>query len=83
MEIKASTRKGKKYMTKVENRWLHFGAKGYDQFKDSTGLGLFSHRDHMDEERKRRWYRRHKKNIEKAIKKRVITPVLLSAYYLW
>ena len=65
MEIRASTRKSKKYMAKYCNKWIHFGAKGYDQFQDRTGLGLYSDRDHLDYERKKRWYQRHGASIKK------------------
>lgn len=54
-----SSRKGKKYMLiSPKGKWIHFGAKGMEQFKDSTGLGLYSHLDHGDEERRRRYLAR-------------------------
>jgi len=33
-----STRKGKKLMTVVDGKLLHFGADGMEHFKDKTGL---------------------------------------------
>jgi hypothetical protein len=60
-EFKKSTRKGKKYMVKTPSgRWIHFGASNMEQFKDSTGLGLYSHLDHGDKERRKRYLARAK-----------------------
>jgi len=63
-EFKKSTRKDKKYMVKVGNKWIHFGAivngKPMEQFKDSTGLGLYSKYDHGDKERRKRYLARAK-----------------------
>ena len=33
-----------------KNKLIHFGERGAEQYKDSTGLGLYSKYDHMDEE---------------------------------
>ena len=83
MEIKPSTRKGKKYMASVGGKWIHFGATGYEQYFDSTGLGVFTDDNHLDEDRRKRWYQRHGPSIKAALKKRTVTPVILSAYFLW
>jgi hypothetical protein len=69
-EFKKSTRKGKKYMVKVGDKWIHFGAlktdgKGYQHYKDSTGLGLYSDLDHLDEARRKRYRERHSKILLK------------------
>ena len=56
-----SSRKGKKYMVITpKGKFVHFGQKSAQQFKDSTGLGLYSHLDHGDEERRRRYLARAK-----------------------
>lgn len=56
-----SSRKGKKYMVITpKGKWVHFGAKSMEQFKDSTGMGLYSHLDHGDPERRRRYLARAK-----------------------
>lgn len=56
-----SSRKGKKYMVITpKGKWVHFGAKSMEQFKDSTGMGLYSHLDHGDAERRRRYLARAK-----------------------
>jgi len=60
-EFKKSTRKGKKYMVKSPaGKWIHFGASNMEQFKDSTGLGLYSDKDHGDEKRRKNYLARAK-----------------------
>lgn len=58
-----STRQGKKYRVDFllgkEPYTRHFGALGYDQFKDSTPLKLYSQFDHGNPERRRLYYARH------------------------
>tara|TARA_Y100001970_G_scaffold196195_1_gene238562 strand:- start:191 stop:901 length:711 start_codon:yes stop_codon:yes gene_type:complete len=87
----------KKYTVRVMNkktrkiRHIHFGAKGYEQFKDSTPLGLYSSKNHGTKKRKDAYYSRHSgtKLKAKAIKKEFrksggkYTPKLLSHIYLW
>ena len=41
-------------------KWVHFGNKNFQQFKDSTGLGLYSKYDHGDKERRKRYLARAK-----------------------
>lgn len=60
-EIKVSTRRNKKYMVRVGDKWIHFGDKRYQQFKDQTPLKAFSHLDHGDETRRKKYYQRHKR----------------------
>jgi hypothetical protein len=64
-EFKKSTRKDKKYMVRYNNKLIHFGAikNGIpmDQYKDSTGLGLYSKYDHNDEKRRDNYRARHSK----------------------
>ena len=59
-EFKKSTRKNYKYMVKVSDKWIHFGNKNFQQFKDSTGLGLYTHLNHGDKERRKRYLARAK-----------------------
>jgi hypothetical protein len=46
------------------NKWIHFGAiqNGIpmDQYKDSTGLGLYTKYDHLDPKRRKLYRARHK-----------------------
>jgi len=55
--------------TKRINR-VSFGAikddmTPYEQYKDSTGLGLYSKYDHLDKKRKNLYYKRFGKNPKK------------------
>ena len=97
VKIVPSERKGKKYKAIVRDissgktRVLHFGGLGYEQFKDSTGVGRFTKKNHGDIRRRNNYFSRHsgtrskKKAIEKE--KRLsggkYTPKLLSHIYLW
>ena len=40
---------------------VKFGHKKYQQYKDSTGLGAYSHLDHNDETRRKSYRKRHAK----------------------
>ncbi len=91
-----STRKGKKYTASVltaegKTRKVHFGGIGYEQYRDSTGLGHYSHCDHGDTRRRRNYFTRHSgvatkgkalANERRKAKGR-ITPKLLSHEFLW
>ena len=60
-KFEKSTRKGKKYsVTTLSGKKIHFGASNMEQYKDSTGLGLYSHLDHNDKERRKRYLARAK-----------------------
>lgn len=85
MGFKRAKNKNKKYEAMIINKKtgktvnIPFGNSNYEQYKDSTGLNLFSHLDHNDEERRDRFYKRFKKQINKNY----WSPATLSAYYLW
>lgn len=57
-----STRKNKKYAVLFTDGrpTVHFGAADMPQYKDSTGLGLWSEYDHGDEERRKSFRARFK-----------------------
>lgn len=55
-----------------------FGGRGYEQYKDSTGLGLYSKYDHADKNRRRLYRARHKNDNLKDY-----GPGYFSWYYLW
>lgn len=60
--FKKSTRKNKKYMAILPNgKTVHFGDNRYEQYTDSTGMGLYSHLDHKDNKRRSNYKKRHKK----------------------
>ena len=63
-----------------QNRRVAFGSRKplYEQFRDSTGLGLYKHLDHNDKERQRLYKIRHAKT---ALKK--YSPSWFSMKYLW
>jgi len=54
-----------------KERTIHFGGKGYEQFKDSTGLGHYSHVNHGTLKRKKNYFSRHsgEKTKNKAVVK--------------
>lgn len=97
ISINKSSRKGKKYMATIqdkqtkEKRKIHFGASNYEQFYDSTPLGLYSHKNHLDKDRRKNYFKRHSglSTKQKSIKKELklsdgyYTPKILSHKYLW
>lgn len=64
--IRKSTRKFKKYMVLHNGKWIHFGDTRYQHFKDRTPLKMYSHLDHNDPARKRRYYQRHGTTRDKS-----------------
>ena len=87
MDIQKSTRKTKKYMVRTpKGRLIHFGAivngVPMGQFKDSSGLGLYSKHDHLDPKRRASYRARHGKILLKDG-----TPAYKNkeqaAYYAW
>lgn len=87
----------KKYKAIVKNkitgreRTLQFGDNRYNQYKDVTKLKLFSHKNHLDESRRTRYYLRHsggsskKQAINSELRKSrgIFTSKILSHMYLW
>jgi hypothetical protein len=57
--------KFKKYRAYLsDGSHIDFGDKRYQHYKDKA-LGFYSDLDHNDEDRRRRYYQRHKKNYPK------------------
>lgn len=85
VRFEKSTRPKKKYDAFFTNlktgriKKLSFGDPAYQQFKDTTGLGLYSHLDHGDKYRKMAYHKRHLKDIEPEM----WSPGYLSMRYLW
>jgi hypothetical protein len=86
-KFEKSTRKDKKYSVITESgKKIHFGNINFQHYKDNTGLGLYSHLNHLDKKRRDNYRARHK-----AILKKDGTPAYLDkeqpAYfsykYLW
>lgn len=55
----------KKYYAVLENKitkklvQVPFGDQRYEQYKDSTGLGLYSEKNHLDKKRRKNYRARH------------------------
>ena len=85
MGFKRSSDITKKYMAILSNKrtgrvyLMHFGARTYAQYKDSTGLGLYSKNDHLDNDRRRRYVARHKGFVKPGY----YSPGYFSMKYLW
>ena len=84
-----SDRKGKKYKAILKNKQtgrevgVHFGAikpdgTPYEQYKDSTGLGLYTRYNHNDKQRRKRYHERHKKDNLTDY-----TPGYFAYHFLW
>ena len=74
-----SSRKGKKYKaTFADGKVVHFGASSFQHFQDSTGLGLYTHKDHSDPARRKNIWKRHG-----CAQKSGKTAGGLSCKYLW
>ena len=65
VKFEKSKIKKKKYDTILQNnvngnfRRVPFGQIGYQQYKDATGLKLYSNLNHLDKERRRLYRLRH------------------------
>ena len=85
-----SSKANKKYMVSVDGKVVHFGAikdgVPMSQYRDSTGLGLYSKYDHNDKERRDRYRARHRaiklKDGTPAYKKKY-SPAWFSYNFLW
>lgn len=76
--------------TLPDGKRVHFGHKDYKQYKDrvpkSKGGGLYTHLNHGDSERRRRYQTRHKGVLNKdgiPAYKVKYTPAWFSYYFLW
>ena len=69
-----------KHISTGRTKKIPFGARGYAQYKDSTGLKLYSSQDHLDEERKKRYQQRHKGEGNST---RKYSAGYFSYWYLW
>ena len=85
VRFEKSKTKNKKYDAVLQNKKskrekrLPFGDVRYQQFKDQTGLGLYSHLDHNDQIRRRYYISRH----TNFIKDGYYSPGHFSLYFLW
>jgi hypothetical protein len=86
-KFEKSTVKGKKYsVITPSGKKIHFGSASYEHYKDTTGIGAWSHKDHNDKERRKRYRDRHSKiktkegNLAYKDKEQ---PAYYSWNYLW
>jgi len=83
---------GKKKYTAIlpDGRRVHFGHRDYQHYKDSVpksqGGCTWSHKDHLDKERRTRYRKRHAgmicKDGTRCIDKKY-SPAWFSYYFLW
>jgi hypothetical protein len=64
IEYQLSEKKGKKLKAYVNEKWVHFGQKGYEHFFDKTGL-LPKDLNHKDEKRRELYLKRASKIKDK------------------
>lgn len=93
VKIEPSKVKDKKYVALLNTgRRVNFGYAPMGQFRDSTGLGIYSHKNHGDRKRQIRYLQRHHGGIttkSKALADEIlksqgkITPRYLSTKLLW
>jgi hypothetical protein len=76
IKFKKSTRKNKKYDAFKDGKKLtSFGDKRYHHYKDK--IGMYSSLNHLDTDRRRRYYARHGRQVKKYSAK------YFSHKYLW
>ena len=82
-----STRKGKKYDAKLQNKKtgkivrVPFGALGYSTFRDGTSLGLYD--THNNKDKLRSYRLRFRKLIQNKDFSKYYSPIFFSTQYLW
>ena len=95
--ISKSEAKGKKYKVVTDKgRTINFGAikstgEPYDQYRDSTPLKLYKHKDHGDPKRRKNYFMRHSGESTKrlALQKEILkssgllNAKILSHRFLW
>ena len=59
---------------------IHFGDSRYEHYKDTTPNPLYSHLDHLDEERRRRYIKRFENNPSYNT---IYSPLWFSTNFLW
>ena len=75
----------KKYLAVMPSgKRVSFGHQGYQQYKDTVpknlGGGKWSHKNHLDKERRRKYRKRHS---AQGYHKRLYSPAWFSYYFLW
>lgn len=84
--FRKSNVKGKKYAVTYNGKTINFGDANMEQYKDTTGLGLYSHKNHLDETRRKSYLARamgiKNKNGQLTYKLKT-SPNYYSVKYLW
>jgi len=84
IRFERSRTKGKKYDAIIEDKVTRrqqrvpFGSSEHEQYRDSTGLKLYSRLDHNDPKRRQNYLARHAKTMTKKF-----SPSWYSAKFLW
>ena len=86
-KFEKSTRPNKKYsVITPAGKKIHFGEASMEHYKDTTGLGIWSHKDHLDKERRKNYRARHeaiKTKDGKPAYKDKEQPAYYSYNFLW
>lgn len=89
VEFKKSNNPRKKYSAFLENKEtgrkvkIDFGDSSMEQYRDTTGLGLYSHKDHLDKNRRRQFRSRFSGLKQKQQWSKYFTPLYFSYTKLW
>ena len=81
-----SANKNKKYSTIYNGKTINFGDNRAEQYRDTTGLGLYTSKDHLDPVRRKSYLARAKgiKNAKGELTwKMKSSPNYYSVRYLW
>ena len=81
-----SANKNKKYAVVYNGKTINFGDSTAEQYKDSTGLGLYTSKDHLDPVRRKSYLARAKgiKNARGELTwKMKSSPNYYSVRFLW
>lgn len=85
IKFEKSKVKNKKYTAYIKNKSndkiykINFGDSRYEHYKDNTGSGFWSSKDHNDKERRKRYRARHLTYLNKN----EYSPAYFSWFYLW
>lgn len=84
--FKKSNVRGKKYSTIYNNKLINFGDSNMAQYHDSTGLNLYSYKNHEDKKRRESYLKRAKGIRDKNGNLTYLNPNSANYYsinYLW
>lgn len=86
-KFRKSKNKEKKYDALTPSgKWVSFGARGMQHYKDQTPLKLYQKDDHGDKQRRERYRARHSKIMDSSGRPAYKNPEQASYYawnYLW